>query len=378
MFDDSFERKLNGIRYHFGSDNNPFFGNEFNSIFRDLKSEANPSFNLFKQKLDAELERIKINVKVRKFDLYYPVNIQTGKKIDILKFKDASIQILDYSDVKEKLESDELSEALKFEKFTKSRYKYVNVTTWARNKEYAQVRSTKYVEVILGFIALSQNFGSTSLTLFGTPEPLTQVKLRYVFVFSSGSFNGYYYFQDRTDANKFYELTDRDVKNLNELLDQFNNVNGQMQEIIYKGLSSYYAGLLDNNLSYSYLNLWTALEVISLKSKNLSHAELIKRVKATRLELTSLESHQIDRLYSLRNNLVHSGYSKITQYDRNLLKAYVESMIIFFMFDLTKYNIDEINQIFQFLQKDDKTLVESKKLIDFVVGLRNQKNKKAP
>lgn len=45
-------------------------------------------------------------------------------------------------------------------------------------------------------------------------------------------------------------------------------------------------------------------------------------------------------------------------------------MIEFFMFQLIKFNSEEINTIFQFLQKNDKNLEQSKDLIDFVMKLR--------
>ena len=47
-----------------------------------------------------------------------------------------------------------------------------------------------------------------------------------------------------------------------------------------------------------------------------------------------IEEHKIDRIYSLRNNLVHDGAYNISQYDRNLLKIYVEVFIEFFIFQL--------------------------------------------
>jgi len=88
--------------------------------------------------------------------------------------------------------------------------------------------------------------------------------------------------------------------------------------------------------------------------------------------LTPLDEHKTDRIYSLRNNLVHDGAYNISQYDRNLLKIYLENMIRFFMFELAQHNIQEIQTIFQFLQKDNMTLNKSKDLIDFVIKLRGE------
>ncbi len=88
--------------------------------------------------------------------------------------------------------------------------------------------------------------------------------------------------------------------------------------------------------------------------------------------------YEIERLRDLRNDLIHNaGYDNITQQDRNLLKACAESMIIFFIRDLSKYKEDEINSIFYFLKKNDTGLKNSKKIIDFVIQLRSGKINKS-
>lgn len=121
------------------------------------------------------------------------------------------------------------------------------------------------------------------------------------------------------------------------------------------------------------MNFWTSLEAITLKKKGIPHLEITRRLKSILKNLSPLEEHKIDRIYSLRNNLVHDGAYDISQYDRNLLKTYAEIMISFFLSQLSKYDIQEIQTIFQFLQQNSVTLAKSKDLLDFVIKLKGEK-----
>lgn len=85
-----------------------------------------------------------------------------------------------------------------------------------------------------------------------------------------------------------------------------------------------------------------------------------------------IHEYQIERLYTLRNKLVHTGnHSDISPHDRNLIKMYVEALFEFFMFNFSKYNYSEINMIYEFLPKDVNSLEKSKKFIDEVIRLKD-------
>lgn len=131
--------------------------------------------------------------------------------------------------------------------------------------------------------------------------------------------------------------------------------------------------MTEKRINYSFLNFWTSLEAITLKKKGIPHLEITSRLKSILKNLSPLEEHKIDRIYSLRNNLVHDGAYDISQYDRNLLKTYAEIMISFFLSQLSKYDIQEIQTIFQFLQQNSVTLAKSKDLLDFVIKLKGEK-----
>ncbi|MBI2647413.1 hypothetical protein HYW99_02960, partial [Candidatus Woesearchaeota archaeon] len=349
MLNRAFQSKLNNLRYYLNPENDVFFGHELLSVFKEMKKESNFSFGDFMKKLDLLLNGIEQKSKPVKFELYYPLNIKTDKKIDLIKFRAIQIEIKSYDDVKVLLEADKLKQgSFRFEKFTKSKYKYIKITLWSRNLNYATEISTKYVNLILGFIAYSQNYKNAPVTIVGIPKELTQLKLNYIFAFENGVYSGYCFFDDKSDDRKIYDLREPDISNLNVFVKQFNSADSAIQEIIFKAMSSYYSGLTESRINYSFLNFWTALEIIALKKKGIRHIEIIKRLKSILLDLKDLEEHKIDKLYSIRNNLVHDGAYNVSQYDRNLLKIYVEIMIEFFMFRLIKYNVQEIQTIFQF------------------------------
>lgn len=375
MLDKKVQSKLHKLRYGFTSENDVFFGSELNSIFKEMKEEKKDNYSEFMTKLDSLLEKIKQDSKPEKFELYYPINIKTDEKIDAIKFRDVEIEIKSYEEIKDLLEDEALKEKFKFQKLTKSKYKYIKVILYARNKNFAEQTATKYANLILGFISYSQNYGNSSVTIIGIPKELTQLKANYIFVFKSDIFQGYYFFEDKSDDKKVYDLSKADISNLNKFVEKFNKADSKIQEILFKTINLYYSGLTEKRINYSFLNFWTALEIIALKKKGIPHFEIIKRLKSILVNLKPLEEHKIDRIYSLRNNLIHDGAYNISQYDRNLMKIYIEFFIEFFLSNLTDYNIQEIQTIFQFIQKDNTTLKNSKSLIDFVIKLRENDKK---
>lgn len=90
--------------------------------------------------------------------------------------------------------------------------------------------------------------------------------------------------------------------------------------------------------------------------------------------MNEIHEYQIERLYSLRNKLVHTGDdSNISPFDRNLMKDYVEILFDFFISYFSKYSYSEIDLIYEFLQKDIDFLEKSKGLIDKVIALKSSK-----
>jgi hypothetical protein len=376
MADSNFEKRLDYLRYSFSNEDDiSLFGDPLTTIFKEMKLEKKYTFSEFEEKLDIKLNEIHKS-KVETFEIYYPVNINAEDKIDPIKFKDVSIEVKDYNEVKDQInkvfENEDSKANLESNNFEPEKYKYARIKVWARNYHYAEKIATKHLELLLGFLVYSQNYGRITVRIIGFPKELSLLRIYYAFLFNEGQFKLTFYYEDRVDGVEIYKLKKEDVENLNKLATAFNLYDQKKQDITYKSIISYYNGMTEKSVEYSFMNFWKSFEIISLKEKNIPHAEIIKILKSMLKDLTPLEEHRIDRLYSLRNNLIHGGsaYNNITQDDRNLLKIYVELMIKFFMFHIpAKYDVREIQMIYQFLEKDTAFLEKSKSLIDFVINL---------
>lgn len=375
MSDNDLKMKLNHIRYSFGSINNILHDHVLISTFKELKENNEYSFLQFKDRLDNKLNEIKSKIAIQKFELFYPINISTTEKIDSIKYGDIEINILDFSEIKEKLESKDVSDKFK-QKFEKNKYKYISIPIWARNINYANEICAKYANLILGLIVNFQNYGESKFTIIGGHKPLTELKLLYLFVFNENKFLNYYFDEVYDDINiKLCVLEKKDVIEINKLIELIQKADKKVEDIIIRAINCYYLGMSEKRIRYSFLNFWTTLEILCLKNKSVRENEVIERLKSILIDTTPLEEHKIDRLYSLRNNLVHNAdYDKIDQYDRALLKNCVEQMMDFFILNLSKYDFSKINSIFYFLHKSDADLIKDKELIDFVINLRD-KNK---
>lgn len=372
---DKIKRKLEYIRYYFEFPNEPDFV-ESKKILVALKKQQTPSFELFIELLYDKIANYKNEFQVKKYVLYYPINISELKnEISEFKINDSVISLQNYLDVKSNLDKINFDENnIKIKKFDITKYRYAKVSVHCRNAEYAQQKATVCVGLLLYFLSYSKTFRKRQIWLWGFPEPLIELKLNYIFVFEEDNFYTGYHFPDTSDVNKFYDLENSDIKNINSMISQFNNANEKIKEIIHSSMNQYHIGLKEKSISKSFLSFWTSLEILTLKDKKLSHFMVKERLKSI-INVNNIHEIQIERLYNLRNKLVHTGNSsEISPFDRNLIKMYVEALFEYFMFNFSKYSYKEIDIIYDFFQKDISSLEKSKMLIDEVVKLKSPKH----
>lgn len=378
LMNNNLQRELNVLRYYFSNENGIINGHELTAIVRGLKKENKRTFNDFNEKLSAELENIR-STPVQKFTLYYPINMKVDEKINEIKFRDIKIESFKFDEIKEILDSEELKKRMNFEKFTANKYHYLAVSVWGRNKEYAQSTATKYVSLLVGIISFIKSKWRASLTISGMPKPMAELWLNFIFVFKETVFDGYYYFYDKSNDRKIINLVKEEINEINEIFSRFNSADEKVQEVFFKSVDSYYSGLKEAQINYSFLNFWTGIEIISLKDRSMPHAGIIKILRSILVKANPIDDLKLDRLYSLRNNLVHAGDSKnITEHDRNLMKAYLEAMLEFFIFRLSTYNLGEMRAIYELLPKSSDTLKSNKVLIDFIIKLREDSQNATP
>jgi hypothetical protein len=132
-----------------------------------------------------------------------------------------------------------------------------------------------------------------------------------------------------------------------------------------KAIHSYFLATTIHDLDYSFFHLWIALENLLFKDKYTTEQEIIKRLKNLLPPTSDLENKKINRLYELRNMLIHSAqYNNISQNDRNLLLKYVEYIIRVFI-KTRNYSIEEANLFFELLNSRKKG-VNSENVLNFV------------
>jgi hypothetical protein len=365
--DDNIQKKLKDMLYYFESENEPCFL-EIGDILISLKKQQSICYDAFIELLYKKLDVMKQELQVEKYILYYPININILKS-DITEFHigDFSIKLLNYSDAKNDIDNINLDEQFfKAKNIDKNRYQYVKVSVCCRNKEYAKQEATRYVGLTLFFISFVKMFRREQIWLDVFPEPLIELNLDHIFVFENNEFSKYYNLEDTNDVNKFYDLNDVDIIYLNTMISQFNEADKKIQDIIHDSMKQYHIGLKEKTASRSFLSFWTSLEILTLKDKKLSHFKVKERLKSA-IKMSDIheyqkdiDEYQIERLYRLRNKLVHDGiHSDISQFDRNVMKNYVEILFQYFMFNFSKHSPSEINMIYEFLGKDIDSLVKS-------------------
>jgi hypothetical protein len=368
------KRKLECVRYYFEFPNQPGF-KESKTILVTLKKQNKPSFELFIEHLCNELDNIKHDVQVKHYILFYPISInEFQNEINEFCINGLVINLLNYSDAKsfiDKINFEEYHTDIRG--FDKTKYQYAKVSVYSRNYEYAQQKATEYVELLLFFISYSKTFRIQKFWFWGFPEPLIKLKLNYAFVFEEDDFYTGYTFEDASEVNEFYNLHNNDINNLNIMITQFNEADHKVKEVIHDSMNQFHIGLKEKNTSKSFLSFWTSLEILTLKTINLSHLDVKNRLKSI-IVMNDIHEYQIERLYNLRNKLVHTGNNAdISPFDKNLMKRYVEELFQYFMFRLSKYRFSDINIIYDLLQRDVTYLENNKSLIDKVIELKSPK-----
>jgi len=377
MSDDNIKKRLNDMKYYCNSDDGIFGGDEVDKVLKKMKVKGEYEYKKFLNQLGDNLDKIKRDKIISNYDLYFPINMKSEKDLEPIKFKDVVINIVNYEAIKRLFKvrkHSNLSRDVNFMR-NKNSYMYIHVPIKARNIIYARDIATQYIRLVLGLIVYSQNYMRETITMMSFPKQLSELKLSYIFLDVNKELKKCGYFRDYSAFRKIYELNKIDITNLNNFIKCFNEAKKEIREIMFKATDSYYEGMVEARTSNSYLNLWTALEILCLKNKKVTEIEVIKRLKAILIGLSKLEDYKIDRLYTLRNNLIHNAEDNITQYDKNLLKVYVEIMFKFFIFNLSKFDRNSISSIFGYLQKNSGRLKSEKKLIDYIIKLR-EKNAK--
>lgn len=381
---EDYQRKFERILYSWHSQHLvPIFTPPFNEIFRELKIDGNISFERFKEKTDHQIEKIQHSVTPKKYRFLYPVRLEFSLLPENIEINGISVEFRTYDDIKEifseKKLSEELSEYLMnySNTFSPRSYQYLEISLYARNLWYAEKKASRMAHLTISIIAYIQNFGKMARTLIGPSKQITDLDLEIIFALSDGGFEGFLFKNTKLGKTK-HKISNEQIGHINDIIKVYKNSHPSIQDNLEDGFISYHSGLTESRSGYAFLNFWTAAEIFCLKNESVTEKEIIKRLISPVKKKSEVLKHELSRLYRIRNTIVHNAdYALATEYDRNLMQFYIEPFIAFFIQNISNFPRIQIEKIFRYLDESDENLNNDKKLIDFVIDIRNKKNPKS-
>lgn len=365
-----FQTKFEKIRYKPDERSiTVFFAEPYNSVLRDLKKNNERSFFKFIEKLEDKIEEIG-NTPSQKFELYYPIPIRWSEPPEEHELDDVRISFHNPDDICDILNNNHLDEQiLRFTKendcrFSPERYRYLKVSISARNAYYAQFHATNYVKLAVGFASFLSQMRRDQITVNRIPYPYMDLDISLIFAFKSGEYQSLDFVSTNLGRDSI-ELDHDQIIFVNQFMDDFNACNSKkIKDALISGFSALFSGLTESRSGYAFFNFWSAVEIFCLKDASTPEKEIIKRLTLPRLNRTEIDRYKIERLYNIRNRIVHNAeYDTVNEYDRNLMKYYADNFVEFIIGPLMKWGADEIGHIWQYLL-DDVTHLQKKKRIN--------------
>jgi len=330
----------------------------FTSTYGELKNENNESYERFKELLKADLNEIK-NQKIKKFDLYFPINIKTNKKISKFKLNDIEIDFLESNKIKFDLDNNKLKKEFIINRnFKLSKQQFCKISLKGRNSIYAVRRTEGIYDFILGVIGFYETYRSNPYTIIGIPKPISKLNQTYIFVIQNKKYLTHYHYKTKDEKTSIIDLNEEKVKAINFSIKRI--IKAKQQELIFKLFIAYFRGLVDKNVDYSFLSFWRVIENGILKEPSQKHREIIEIFKALIIELNYKTKFKLDRFYNLRNDFVHEGIADIDQFDRNGIKRFAKLLINTYLTTLYNYQTDDIKLFFYYVKRKENIKVHVK------------------
>jgi hypothetical protein len=370
--DSNLLNKFNELRYYseiFGIPN-------FFLILKKMKEKTiEPTYFELKNEVIKYVTEIK-QKPIIKFELYYLVNINF---VDTYKFtvNDVDIEFIIDNTKINSIITNVIEKVPNLIKIPGFKYALIKFTIRARHVNFAEKKCTQLIYYLLGILTLIKYFGSRKITYGGKPKPLSPSQLIYIFVFNNDLYSSYYYFLDHYEIDQITTIENinkDDLFDLNEFIKLISANNNAIELLFIKSLSNYFAGLTEKEIEYSFLKLWTALELIVCLNSSCKFKIIRQRLKTFISD--DLEKRWVDRLIDIRNNYVHiGGYTNIAQQDRNKLKLIYEHFFIFIIDQLKQLDPSQIEFILDNADKSDEELLKTIKLINLILKIK-EKDKK--
>ncbi len=143
-------------------------------------------------------------------------------------------------------------------------------------------------------------------------------------------------------------------------------------EMIYRILQIYQAGITETDKASAFIKFWTALEIMTLKKRNMTHTYMNQRIKSIFKKSKIFDRRLADAL-NKRNDLIHEQIQNINQYDLNSIKSICEIMLIFIVSHCNIFNnFNKIGIFYDHGHKEKETLKTEKKIIEEIIKSRRK------
>ena len=372
---EGFQKKFCKIQYlGYSQLESPVFIPPFQKVFIEMKLEGDGNYEKFKSKVDKEISEIQEGENLKNYDFLYPIRLKftTPPKAGningvFFEFKRNNENASIFSDKKLSNQLDLFQRNYSTD-FSQDSFQYLKITLRARDLWYAERKATKLAQFVISVVSFIENYRRMK-TSFPNPA-ISDLNIELIIAFCDNKF-------ERLLANslqigkRHHQLSDEQIECINVNLEIFKTSHKSVRDIIRDGFISFHSGLNETRMGYAFLNFWTAAEILCLKNQNITEKEVIKRLMSPILNKDDITKHELERLYDLRNKIVHNAeYELATEFDRNIMKMYVEPFIDFFIDTLSKFPRSKIEKIYRYLPESDEILNEDKELIDFILSLR--------
>jgi len=366
-----YQEKFDAIQYSWYADSlHPLLFEPFETAIKELKLEKKVFFQDFKKKVDRELIKIERQKKLVEFDFFYPIRIQTTKKLKKMEIEGISVEIKNYQEIENFLSNPQLlSEIREYEmnystQLIHPSLSYIHISLFARNLWYAERKAARNAQLIVSIIAYIENYRVMWRTLIGPPKPISDLDVEIELAFSEKDFVNLFY-KNVALGKKNHKLANKQIDDINRIIGLFETSDQSIRDFIEDGLIAYHSGTIQKHMGYAFVNFWTSAERFCLKNHQVTERKVMERLLSPLLNKTGITKNELKRLYKIRNKIIHEAdYGLATEYDRNIMQFYIEPFIAFFIEKLSKYPQKKIERIFQFLNDPTSDLSKFDEIVE--------------
>ncbi len=351
---------------------------ELSHLLVDAKGEANPS-----QYVEDHLAEFKRDLYAEALEEYivaFPLNFDRMKRDlipDTIQLDDVTFQRLSRGDWKDRFLPDLTAEhppasaEEKLDRFLERspndidnhRFTYWFVEYKARDEYYAVNRVVDRLEVLLGMLNYSAEFGRKQ-THSGSHGPWQDrwVDLRQPFIYLLHSNSGYeqhFWSSDPSlqEADKPHSMQEDVFETVFESLPTFEDEQ-PLDSRLLNAFRAFQSAIIEPDERESFFEFWRGVEILTLVQREEPLLTVVNRASnLIKWENPEIMQIRAERCREKRNAYVHEGAGlRVTVPDRNLVKTLLETLIDFYVERRTEWGVEEMKFVLDNFTADNASM----------------------